>query len=187
MAAEVDQFILTPRTVVVPTPPEVVARRMEADDFFAEVDLGPAAEAAGHERFASVRFPPTWPGEAWSAFVGWLERRREGRPAPWVATVVDRESLEAIGQMGCISLPDADGRVEIRYATSAPQRDRGLATEAGGAFVDWLLARADVHAVVSECLVTNAASVRVLEKVGFELVEEREDDEGRMLRWEKRR
>jgi RimJ/RimL family protein N-acetyltransferase len=44
-----------------------------------------------------------------------------------------------------------------------------------------------VRAVVAECLVTNAAAVRVLEKVGFSLVEEREDEEGRLLRWEKRR
>jgi ribosomal-protein-alanine N-acetyltransferase len=86
-----------------------------------------------------------------------------------------------------VAPPDRDGVVEIRYATNADQRDRGVATEAGGAFVDWLLGRPDVQAVVAECRVDNAASVRVIEKLGFALVDEREDEEGRVLRWIKRR
>jgi len=180
-------YIVTPRTCIVRTPTEVIARRLEVDDFFADLDLGPGAESDGGDRVASVHFAPEWPGDALVGFAGWLARRRAADPEPWVGTVVDRATLEAVGQMGCLALPDAAGVVEVRYATNAGQRDRGLATEAGGAFVDWLLRRAEVEVVVAECQVTNAASVRVLEKVGFGLVEEREDEEGRLLRWEKRR
>ncbi len=187
MSAEVDWHIVTPRTFIVRTPTEAIARRLVVDDFFADVDLGPAAEVDGGHRVASVHFSPGWPGEPLAGFPAWLERRRGGDPDPWVGTVVDRETLDAVGQMGCTTLPDRDGRVEIRYATNQDRRDRGVATEAGGAFVAWLLARPDVRVVLAECLVTNAASVRVLEKVGFDLVEEREDEGGRLLRWEKRR
>lgn len=181
-----EPYIITRRTFVVRTPTEVIARRLEVDDFYADVDLGPAAETQGVERVASVHFAPDWPGDALPGFGDWLERRRAGGRDAWVATVVDRETLEAVGQVGCTDLPDAGGAVEVRYATNVGQRDRGIATEAGGAFVAWLLARPDVNSVVAECLVTNAASVRVLEKTGFTLLEEREDEGGRLLRWEKR-
>jgi len=182
-----DPYAVTPRTVVVPTPTEAIEQRLEYDDFFLDVDLGDAAMADLGHRLASVRFPPGWPGEALDGFEAWAAGRRSGATEGWAATVVDRGALEAIGQVGCVAPPDGDGAVEIRYATNADQRDRGVATEAGGAFVDWLLARPDVHAVVAECRVDNAASVRVIEKLGFALVDEREDEEGRVLRWVKRR
>lgn len=181
--------ILTPRTVIVPTPTEAIEQRLRFHDFYADVDLGPEAGAELEHRIASVRFPPEWPGEALDQFPAWLAQRRAAPEGPeaWGGTIIDRASLTAIGQMGCKSLPDAQGKVEIGYGTNAGQRDRGIATEAGGAFVDWLLQQPSVESVVAECLVTNAASVRVLEKVGFTLLEEREDEEGRLLRWEKRR
>jgi len=186
VSAQVDLHIVTPRTFIVRTPTEAIRRRLEVDDFFADVDLGTAGEAAGGERVASVHFPPEWPGDALEGFAAWFARRRAGASGAWVGTVIDRDALEAVGQLGCLSLPDAQGVVEIRYATNLGQRDRGVATEAGGAFVAWLLERPEVKVVVAECRVTNAASVRVLEKVGFSLLEEREDADGRLLRWEKR-
>lgn len=182
-----DPYAVTPRTVVVPTPTEAIEQRLQFDDFFLDVDLGDAATTASGHRMASVRFPPGWPGDALDGFEAWAERRRSDAPEGWAATVVDRGTLEAIGQVGCVAPPDDDGVVEIRYATNADQRDRGVATEAGGAFVDWLLARPDVRAVAAECRVDNAASVRVIEKLGFVLLDEREDEQGRVLRWVKRR
>lgn len=179
-------YAITPRTVVVPTPTEAIERRLRYDDFFLDVDLGDAGATDLSDRVASVRFPPGWPGDALDGFEAWVARRKAGEAEGWTATVVDRGALEAIGQVGCVAPPDADGVVEIRYATNADQRDRGVATEAGGAFVAWLLARPEVRAVVAECRVDNAASVRVIEKLGFALVDEREDEGGRVLRWEKR-
>ncbi len=187
MSAPRDPYAVTPRTVVVPTPTEAIEQRLQYDDFFLDVDLGEAAAADLGHRVSSVRFPPGWPGDALDGFEAWAARRRSGRAEGWTATVIDRAALEAVGQVGCVAPPGADGVVELRYATNADQRDRGVATEAGGAFVDWLLDRAEVHVVVAECRVDNAASVRVIEKLGFALVDEPEDDQGRVLRWEKRR
>ncbi len=185
MPASSDLCIVTPRTIIVRTPTDVIERRLRYDDFFADVDLGPEATEEGY-RVASVHFPPTWPGDAVGDFEAWLKRRREDAPEGWSGTIVARKGREAIGQVGCTDVPDENGTVEIRYATNAPQRDRGIATEAGGAFVAWLLERPDVNAVIAECRVDNAASVRVIEKLGFRFVDEREDDDGRLLRWEKR-
>lgn len=185
MTASHEPYAVTPRTVVVATPTEAIEQRLRTDDFFLDVDVGDQVGRELGDRTASVRFPPGWPGDAVD-FQRWADARRLGAPEGWAATVIDRASLEAIGQVGCLARPDVHGVVEIRYATNADQRDRGVATEAGGAFVAWLLARPDVRAVVAECRVDNAASVRVIEKLGFQLVDEREDEEGRVLRWEKR-
>lgn len=178
-------YAVTPRTVVVPTPAEAVERRLTTDDFYLDVDLGDLAANELGDRVASVRFPPGWPGDT-NDLARWAALCQDEGAEAWIATIVDRASLEAIGQVGCLAPPDADGAVEIRYATNADQRDRGVATEAGGAFVAWLLAQPAVRSVVAECRVDNAASVRVIEKLGFTLVDEREDEQGRVLRWAKR-
>ena len=171
--------IETDRTLVVPTPSEALARRAELDEFEFDLEVDGA--------IVPVRVPSGWPGDRLAGLPDLLELRRQQAPEPWNGIVVDRAAFEAVGQVGCTALPDAAGVVEVRYATVEGRRDQGYASEAGGAFVDWLLEHPEVTAVVAECLVTNAASVRVLEKTGFELSEEREDEEGRLLRWVKRR
>jgi len=171
-------IIETPRTLIVTTPSEALERHAALDEFEIDVEIDGAPRP--------VRVPPGWPGDDLDGLPDLLRLREARREEPWTGIVIDRENLEAVGQIGCTALPDADGRVEVRYATVAGRRNRGIATEAGGAFVEWLLERPDVTAVVAECLVTNAASVRVLEKTGFELAEEREEPSGRLLRWVRR-
>ena len=171
--------IETDRTLIVPTPTVALERRTALEEF--EIDL----ELAG--AVVPVLVPAGWPGDDLSDLPDLLELRRAGAPEPWNGMVIDRVNLEAVGQIGCPALPDGDGQVEVRYATVPGRRDRGFATEAGGAFVDWLLMRPGVSAVIAECRVTNAPSVRVLEKTGFEPLDEREDEDGRLLRWIKQR
>ena len=171
--------IETDRTLIVPTPTVALERRAALQEF--EIDL----ELAG--AMVPVLVPAGWPGDDLSDLPDLLGLRRAGAPEPWNGMVIDRVNLEAVGQIGCTALPDGDGQVEVRYATLPARRDRGFATEAGGAFVDWLLMRPGVSAVIAECRVNNAPSVRVLEKTGFEPLDEREDEDGRLLRWIKRR
>jgi [ribosomal protein S5]-alanine N-acetyltransferase len=178
----VEHFVIAaPRTWIVSTPVEALERRLALDDFYVDIVLD--------GRTMPVRFPPGWLADDLDDLPRVLDRLRTDplSPRPWTGTVIDRAGREAVGQIGCLALPDADGVVEVRYATNAAVRDQGYATEAGGAFVAWLLGRPEVRAVVAECQVTNVASVRVLEKTGFELLEEREDEQGRLLRWIKRR
>jgi [ribosomal protein S5]-alanine N-acetyltransferase len=71
---------------------------------------------------------------------------------------------------------------------NASKQGFGYATEALVKLVDWGLAQTNVKHVTAECLASNLASVRVLEKANFVQVGERFDqDEGGLLRlWEHR-
>lgn len=171
--------IETDRTLLIPTPNVALERRASMEEFEIDLEIGGTP--------VPIRVPAGWPGDDLDGLPDLLALRSADRPEPWNAMVIDRVGLEAVGQIGCTDLPDRDGRVEVRYSTLRGKRDRGFATESGGAFVDWLLTRPGVTAVIAECHVTNAPSVRVLEKTGFEPLDEREDEGGRLLRWIKHR
>jgi len=80
------------------------------------------------------------------------------------------------------------GVVEIGYAVVSPCRGRGYATDAVRAFVEHARARPDVERIVAHTPLDRPASGRVLEKAGFALAGEVEDEhEGAVLRarrWE---
>ena len=93
--------------------------------------------------------------------------------------LVDPEQRLMIGDAGFKGQPDALGRVEVGYGVAPSQRDRGFATEAVEALIDW----ASQHGALlmtAECLDHNAASIRVLEKTGLV----RKDRVNDMLKWE---
>jgi ribosomal-protein-alanine N-acetyltransferase len=71
-----------------------------------------------------------------------------------------------VGSAGFIAPPD-DGTIELGYGIHPVHRGRGYATAAAAALVRWGLHRDDVRRVTAECDDTNAASIRVLEKIGM--------------------
>jgi RimJ/RimL family protein N-acetyltransferase len=91
-------------------------------------------------------------------------------------------SGEAIGGVGFISAPDADGVVEIGYGLAESVRGQGLATEAVSAMIGWV-AGIGVTAVEAFTTPDNLPSQRVLHRCGFDQVGETTTDEGPMLRW----
>lgn len=78
-----------------------------------------------------------------------------------------RGAHEAVGQLGTIGPPDAQGAVEIGYGLNPAAWGRGYATEAVAALTAHLLQREGVRAVTAQTALSNRASERVLEKVGF--------------------
>jgi ribosomal-protein-alanine N-acetyltransferase len=72
-----------------------------------------------------------------------------------------------IGDGGFKGPPDVDGTVEIGYSVLQAHRNRGYATEAVKALVEWASEHPEVRRIVAETKRTNAASMRVLEKSGF--------------------
>jgi ribosomal-protein-alanine N-acetyltransferase len=118
----------------------------------------------------------------------WVARReRSPDPGPWCdGVVVRREDRLAVGSMGFKSPPDATGAVEIGYAVNRSFWGRGYATETVGAIVAWALTQPEVRRVTAECLESNPASARVLEKSGFQRVGRRSTVEGDLLLWESR-
>jgi len=116
----------------------------------------------------------------------WIARReRSPDPGPWCDGVaVRREDLLAVGSAGFKSPPDWTGTVEIGYAVNRSLRGHGYATETAAALVTWALRQPEVLRVTAECLESNPASARVLEKSGFQRVGRRGSEDGELLLWE---
>jgi ribosomal-protein-alanine N-acetyltransferase len=83
----------------------------------------------------------------------------------WIVLV--REPRTAVGSAGFLGPADRDGTVEVGYGIHPSFRGQGYATEAAGALRDWALARSRVRRITARCDETNAASIRVLEKLGM--------------------
>ena len=64
--------------------------------------------------------------------------------------------------------PAVNGAVEIGYGVDAAYEGKGYATEAATALMAWAYAQKDVYWIQAEAEPNNAASQRVLEKLGFQ-------------------
>jgi len=96
----------------------------------------------------------------------------------WI--VIHRGENVVIGDVGFKGLPDADGTVEIGYEVVPAYRGRGHATEAVRALIPWAFGHPEVRRIVAECAPENAASIRILTKVGFQPIPAAAE----ALRWE---
>jgi RimJ/RimL family protein N-acetyltransferase len=86
----------------------------------------------------------------------------------WFITLADGR---VIGDCGTHGWTDQQGRVEIGYGLAAPYRGQGMGTEAVRALADWVAAQPGVTAVTASVEVGNIASRRLLERLGFTLVD----------------
>ena len=87
-----------------------------------------------------------------------------------VEALVERVSGRLIGWAGLAVphfLPEILPAVEVGWRLSQPYRGRGLATEAGGAAVDWGFREAGLDRIVSIYEPENEPSGRVMERLGF--------------------
>ncbi|MGP3919308.1 GNAT family N-acetyltransferase [Nonomuraea sp. 10N515B] len=81
--------------------------------------------------------------------------------------IIERRTGLVIGSTG-LFWPPSDGVLEIGYGIVDSRRSRGYATEATRAMVEFALSAPGVHTVSAGVELTNPASVRVLEKCGFQ-------------------
>ena len=93
-----------------------------------------------------------------------------------------------VGEIGGAFI-DQDGTMEIGYAVVESQWNRGYATAAVQAFVSKAREESGVRRIVAHTPLERPESGRVLEKAGFRLVQETEDEdaEGNVVRvkqWE---
>ena len=95
----------------------------------------------------------------------------------WV--IVERSTNTVVGDIGFHGPPRADGTAEIGYSIVPSRRGRGYATEAARTLIDWARLQARVRRIVARCLPDNAASIKVLERLGFVRDGKRDGD----LRW----
>ncbi|MBM7096707.1 GNAT family N-acetyltransferase [Bacillus sp. H-16] len=98
---------------------------------------------------------------------------------PWF--IISRETLTIIGDAGFKGVPDKNGAVETGYSIIPSEQNKGLATEAVAALIDWACSTGEASIVRAECHKDNVPSIRVLEKTG--MVREKEVES--MIYWEK--
>jgi ribosomal-protein-alanine N-acetyltransferase len=81
--------------------------------------------------------------------------------------IVERETGLVVGSIG-LFWPPNEGTLEIGYGVVLSRRGRGYAPEATRALSELALTAPGVHTVFATVEVSNPASIRVLEKAGFE-------------------
>ncbi|RDI49630.1 GNAT family N-acetyltransferase [Nocardia mexicana] len=94
--------------------------------------------------------------------------------------IVERASDLVVGSIG-LFWPPHDGRVEIGYGTVPSRRGRGYAAESTRLLATFALTDPLVHTVYANVERANPASIRVLEKAGFE--RSTEEPDGATERW----
>jgi ribosomal-protein-alanine N-acetyltransferase len=134
------------------------------------------------ERLLGAAVPNSWPPAELVDALSYYARQLAGDRGQlgWgIWLIFGRGERSLVGSAGFKGPPDARGYVEVGYGIEAPFRRLGYATEAVGALLEWGWAHG-VKAVIAECHVDNAASIRVLEKLGMVRTKPR----GEMLWWE---
>ncbi|MBG0826357.1 GNAT family N-acetyltransferase [Planomonospora sp. ID67723] len=81
--------------------------------------------------------------------------------------VIERDGGLVVGSIG-LFWPPLDGALEIGYGIVASRRGRGYAPEAARALTGFALTAPGVHTVHADVELSNPASIRVLEKAGFQ-------------------
>lgn len=102
------------------------------------------------------------------AFLQDVATRPFGTPGHWFQMAIsERESDALIGDIG-VQLHGGAGLVaEVGFTLAPAAQGRGLASEAVGAVVAWLLAHAPAQRVVAVADTRNAASLRLLQRLGL--------------------
>jgi RimJ/RimL family protein N-acetyltransferase len=95
-----------------------------------------------------------------------------GQPAGGVAWAIFlKRAGDGPELVGMVSAEPRDGgAMEIGYWVGEPHWDRGFATEAAHAAVDYAFLHLGAKRIAVRCRVTNLASRRVIEKCGFQFV-----------------
>jgi RimJ/RimL family protein N-acetyltransferase len=112
---------------------------------------------------------------------------RTGATPPWTGYLaVDRGKDVIIGTCSFTAPPDAEGLIEIAYFTFPGFEGRGYATAMAAGLVILAAGAKEIRRVRAHTLPERNASVRILEKLGFERVGETIDPEvGQVWRWER--
>ena len=135
----------------------------------------PAAAAAAlpHERETAARLlaatlAPAWPQIDLLDVLPVQAAAAPGDERFGVWVMLERETGTIVGDVGFMGPPQVDGSLELGYSVIPDRRRRGYATEAAQAIVGWALRQPGVTTALAHCDRDNEASVRTLERIGFE-------------------
>jgi RimJ/RimL family protein N-acetyltransferase len=88
--------------------------------------------------------------------------------------IVIKDSPFGAGLIGFKGYPNAEGETEIGYGLDEAYWNRGYMTEALQALRDWAFSHQECRVIIAET-VSNPASERVLQKLGWQRVTEKDD------------
>jgi len=130
----------------------------------------PTARALAAGRWDAVPGGPGWPHPDTAVVVS--AALSLGWPT-WLIRCGPADGA-VIGECGLKGAPEPGGPVEIGYGLAGPARGHGYAREAVAALLGWLAEDRQATAVLAEVKLTNTASRRLVEGLGFTLDEERD-------------
>lgn len=81
--------------------------------------------------------------------------------------VIEKETNEVIGDIGFKGKPFLEHTVEIGYGIMPASQNKGYATEAVQALIEWAFAFEQIQKIVAKCVHDNIPSIKVLEKVNM--------------------
>lgn len=122
----------------------------------------------GAEVSPSMGWPPDIWGDALEEFLERLERYPE--LSGWLSWywVLDDGGKRVLAGCGGFTGAPFNGEVMIGYSLVEPYRRLGYGSEAVSALVNWAFAHRQIQRVIAETFPDNFASIRLLEKCGFE-------------------
>ncbi|AMQ18037.1 GNAT family N-acetyltransferase [Thermococcus peptonophilus] len=100
----------------------------------------------------------------------WYEAVRRGKRENRVFTVLETSSKSPVGFVGLHKINHKDGHAELGYFIAKEYWNRGYATEAVELALKYAFEWLNLRKVYARVYEPNIASIRVLEKNGFELV-----------------
>jgi [ribosomal protein S5]-alanine N-acetyltransferase len=121
-------------------------------------------------RLLDARLPKEWPDPELAEFLPFYAKLLRKDPhllgyGIWL--LIERETRTVVGSAGFQGHPNTAGEVEIGYGVHADFRNRGYATEAARALVEWAFEQPGVKRVTAHCDHDNIPSHRVVEKAGL--------------------
>ena len=141
-----------PRVALVPVPRSLARAVVTGAD--------PAPELAA----LGLRAGRGWPHEDTpDALRALAEHGADGDDGGWLVAVEG----EVVGDCGWRGGADSAGDVLLGYGLAAPYREQGLGTEAVAVLCAWAEQQPGVQRLVAEVHVDNAASRRLLRRLGF--------------------
>jgi RimJ/RimL family protein N-acetyltransferase len=92
----------------------------------------------------------------------------QGMSAGAAFVIIEKQTGQVLGCCGSGPIDDKD-EIDFGYWLGVPFWRQGFATEAGGAVLDYVFGADQFAVITTDCQIDNDASLRVLEKLGFEV------------------
>lgn len=166
-------MILTQRLELIPATVELAQAAL----------AGTAALASALKATVPASWPPEYNDDA--SFQHTVDQLAKGSAQArwWLHLVVLNEGRVLIGAVGYKGPPSPDGTVELGYGIVKDYQRKGYASEAVRGLVSRAFAVPEVRRVIAETPPLHTASIGVLKKCGFELMDGTSSEPG-VIRFE---